>query len=222
MFCQCTSVGRIRHSSDPLDLSRLGQLHRPYGPADRTREDHLSTSTGRHAPFHHLGGQHNQQGESGRLKAPAAEFLTLIFSGGCHFTLSSSPSPSMPNFLISGTAVVFSTSTFRRRDNAVQCRNKLKPPELDESHRLEFSRFPYRGITGVIGDAPQRGLQRALHERGQHEQGLQVVADGALRVAVVLDWSAGQQAGLVKQRGALKDTTGETESSLNEDLSLSK
>lgn len=134
MFCQCTSVGRIRHSSDPLDLSRLGQLHRPYGPADRTREDHLSTSTGRHAPFHHLGEQHNQQGESSRLEA-AAEFLTMLFLGDCDFTFSSSPSPSMPNFLISGTAVVFSTSTFRRQDNAVQCRNKLKTPELDESHR---------------------------------------------------------------------------------------
>lgn len=56
-----TSLSRIRHSSDPLDFSRLGQLHWPDGPADWTCEDHLSTSTGRHAPFHHLGEQQSQQ-----------------------------------------------------------------------------------------------------------------------------------------------------------------
>lgn len=32
------SLRRIRHSSDPLDLSWVGQLHRPDGPPDGTRE----------------------------------------------------------------------------------------------------------------------------------------------------------------------------------------
>lgn len=48
------SLRRIRHSSDPLDLSWVGQLHRPDGPPDGTREEDLSSAAGCHPPLHHL------------------------------------------------------------------------------------------------------------------------------------------------------------------------
>lgn len=62
---------------------------------------------------------------------------------------------------------------------------------------------------GVIGDTPQRGSQGGLHEGGQHEQSLQVVAHRALEAAVVLHGTAQQQAGLVEQHGAWR-TRGRT------------
>ncbi len=45
---------RIRHSSDPLDLSWVSQLHRPDGPADGTCEDYLASPTRCHTSLHHL------------------------------------------------------------------------------------------------------------------------------------------------------------------------
>lgn len=45
---------RIRHSPDPLDLSWVSQLHRPYDPTDRTCEDHLASSARCHSPLNHL------------------------------------------------------------------------------------------------------------------------------------------------------------------------
>lgn len=48
------SLRRIRHASDPLDLSWVGQLHRPDGPPDGTREEDLSAAARCHPPLHHL------------------------------------------------------------------------------------------------------------------------------------------------------------------------
>lgn len=57
---------------------------------------------------------------------------------------------------------------------------------------------PHRGVNGVVGDSPQCGLQRGLHEWSQHEQGLKIVADRALDVTVMFYRATVQQARLVE------------------------
>lgn len=97
---------RIRHSSDPLDLARVGQLHGPDGPADRTGEDHLSAPARRHPPLHHL---REQEGTS--CCGAAGLCVCVRCSVWADLTFSSKPSPSMPNFFITGSAVDFNRST---------------------------------------------------------------------------------------------------------------
>lgn len=81
----------------------------------------------------------------------------------------------------------------------------FQPHELDESelNQNEETRShqihacPHRRVRRVVGDSPQRGLQRGLHERSQHEKRLQIVANGALHVAVMFYRATAQQARLV-------------------------
>lgn len=61
-----------------------------------------------------------------------------------------------------------------------------------------------RWVNGVIGDSPQRGLQRAFHKWSQQEKGLQIVTDGALGAAVMFYRAAAQQTRLEEQHRSWK------------------
>lgn len=52
-------------------------------------------------------------------------------------------------------------------------------------NKLQNNICPHRRVKRVVGDSLQCGPQRGLHERSQHEKGLQIVADRALRVAIM-------------------------------------
>lgn len=73
-------------------------------------------------------------------------------------------------------------------------RGEIQPQEPDESGSKVC---PHRRVSGTVGDPPQCGPQRGLHERSQHEEGLQIVADGALSVALMFYRAATQQTRLV-------------------------
>lgn len=73
----------------------------------------------------------------------------------------------------------------------------IQPQEPDESGSKAIRVCPHRRVRGTVGDAPQCGLQRGLHERSQHQEGLQIVADGALSVTLMFYRAAAQQTRLV-------------------------
>ena len=62
----------------------------------------------------------------------------------------------------------------------------------------------HRQVKLVVGDAPKDRTDWFLCEGSETQQGFHVVADSSLDVAVVLDRTAHQHAGLVEHGGAWK------------------
>lgn len=98
------SLRRIRHSSDPLDLSWVSQLHWPDGPADRTCQNYLPSPTGCHSSLHHLREQQQGANETERERVTWLHVAALYLTGS-HYTMLVNRPPWCPHLEIKACSI---------------------------------------------------------------------------------------------------------------------